>query len=171
MKPLCLFGLMLAAGVCGVCSAESTNKLAIHLATNSVSQASIINGTARPEGIRLVPEAIISDRDLLAYDPSNHSFRLTAEATARVHEVCRKRLQTPFVLLAGGERIYVGVFTSPLSSISADVPSITLWFSERDTNSFRIDRGYPAPSASAPEPDPRDDARILQAVRALFPKR
>lgn len=162
---------MLAAGVFVVCSTESTNKLAIHLATNSVSQASIISGTAKPEGIRLVPEAIISDRDLLAYDRSNHSFRLTAEATARVHEVCRKRLQTPFVLLAGGERIYVGVFTSPLSSISAAVPSITLWFSESETNNFRIERGYPAPSASPPEPDPRSDARVLRAINTLFPAR
>lgn len=153
--------------------AEQTNVLAFHLVADGVSQAAIVHGTAKPEGLSLVEKPILSDRDLVSYDPGDHTFVVTDEAAGRVHEACRRRLQAPFVLLAGKERVYVGIFSSPYSSISSGLPSVTLWFpgtgTNISTNVFQISRGYPDSSDGVAGPDLRADPRVIAAVRRLFP--
>lgn len=152
-------------------AAECTNKFAIHLVTDQVSQDSILKGTARPEGLKLSAQPIISDSDLVSYDTNKHALSVRPAVVARVEEACKKRLQTPFVLLACGERVYVGIFSSPYSSFSAELPTITigLWATNSATGNvtLTIDRAYPAPSSISP-PDPRGDPRVATAIRQLF---
>ena len=61
----------------------------------------------------------------------------------------------PFVMVAGGERIYVGAFTTPVSSVLLDAPSI-------DTSTIPEDGfSIQAPPQAA---DPRLDPRILKTL-------
>jgi hypothetical protein len=61
----------------------------------------------------------------------------------------------PFVVVAGGEKIYVGAFTTPISSVMVDAPSI-------DTSSIPKEGFSILPPPSGP--DPRSDPRILKVL-------
>jgi hypothetical protein len=82
-------------------------------------------------------------------------------------------LQTPFVLVAGGERIYAGEFVSPLTSSSTGVPTILPDLLQTNAASLNIEfeilRGYPPPNGSANGIDRRYDPRIISAIQTLFP--
>ena len=85
----------------------------------------------------------------------------------------KMELNTPFVLVALGKPIYVGVLSSPVSSRSYDVP--TVWVEPElaraePTNNiiFKIRRGRPPErSHEASKSDVRDDSRIVRAVKEL----
>jgi hypothetical protein len=61
----------------------------------------------------------------------------------------------PFVMVAGGERIYVGALSTPVSSVLLDAPSI-------DTSTIPED-GFEI-QAPPMAPDPRSDPRILKTL-------
>jgi hypothetical protein len=75
---------------------------------------------------------------------------------------------TPFVVVVNGERIYLGAFTTPWSSIPVFVPSIISvgWYANLPPDTLQIDRGYPGPRKLT-DPDPRPDERIKRALGAL----
>ena len=102
-----------------VCSA--TNTLAIYLVADDVARNSITYGTATPAGLRLNPQPILSDADFVAWDVTNHTFVITPTAAKRVAGGCTGG---PFVLMASGEPIYLGLFGTSVSSSSVAVPVI-----------------------------------------------
>lgn len=66
----------------------------------------------------------------------------------------------PFVVLADGERIYLGAFVTAVSSVGLSMPTITVEL--MPDASFTIEPGYPG--GPAPSPDPRSDPRILDVL-------
>lgn len=151
----------------------ATNQLAIHLVAEEVPWKAVVDGTVAPSGLKLMPKPIIADADLLAYNASNHTVTVTRAAARRMVEALDAKLQVPFVLLACGEPIYVGVLTTYLSSTSSGVPAILTdpLLSGRSSKArFTIDRAYPAAGFGRGE-DPRGDTRVISAIERLFPHR
>ena len=108
---------------------------------------------------------MISATDIISYDFTNHSMRLRPEALAKFP---RPPVEgTPFIVVANGERIYLGAFTTILSSMSFVVPCI-----EVDARTFVTNQPADTPviypgAARGAVPDPRGDRRIKTALSAL----
>ena len=151
-----------------VCRGETTNTFGIYLTTNSVGPRMLGYGEGDWSTIRLAESPVISATDIISYDFAEHSMKLRPEALARIP---RPPVQgIPFVVVANGERVYLGAFTTTISSMSFAVPSIVVDKYRLRTNqapaTLTIDRAYPAPEFGV-GPDPRDDPRIKAALAAL----
>jgi len=186
-----------------------TNRLSIHFVVNEIPYESIQNGTATPFGLDLLAEPILSDADFISFNTNDHTFAITAEAAKRMalkwcgfhsHTVAAtgeimyelSGPDTPFVLLACGEPIYLGVLTCVFSSDSSglSVPIIKSsqillranstaevifrikygwgnYESEPELRGIRL--GYPYAKILR-DLDPRRDRRISLAVKSLFSK-
>lgn len=68
----------------------------------------------------------------------------------------------PFVVVADGQRAYLGAFMTMLSSYAIDLPVIVLESMQQD--SFVIERGYPG--GPVPAEDPRNDTRVMGVLEA-----
>lgn len=91
-----------------------TNHLAIHLLADRA--AWISNRTVKPYGLNLIAKPIVSDADFVTFDVTNQTFTTSAAAAQHLNGLFNTNdLSMPFVLVASGEPIYVGVFESPLS--------------------------------------------------------
>lgn len=135
---------------------------AIHTLAESVDQRILIRGTGDWSQVRLSPVPVISDADIMNYDFTTHTLRLTPEALARLPRPPVSG--TPFVVTAEGEQIYLGVFTTWASSMSFAVPSIVAdgrMSTNRSRMAVVIDRAYPTAQFGV-GPDPRNDPRIRQ---------
>lgn len=182
--------ILLAVRICSLDCAgnEATNHLAIHLLSQKVSRETLRAG--KPEGLELASQPVLSDADFVSYDNVNHVFVISAESAKRLSMkltghvgptlrptgntgYLRNWRDTPFVLVADGERIYLGIFsTSNSSTIYSRLPTVfpTLKFGPADsTNSvrFRIELFNPRLDAQGPGADVRSDQRILEALKKL----
>ena len=172
MKTAAIFAMLLVSTWVAA-GAEATNSLAIYLVLvpGEVPYRSIEEGTATPTGLKLEVPVLVSDKDFVAYSTTNYTFVITPDAAQRVADRCRHD-QTPFVLVACGEPIYLAVFTSRFSSSGSGVPTIRVDDCIRrgsQTNvSLKVDRGYPS-DVFGGGPDRRGDQRVILAARKLFP--
>jgi len=115
------------------------------------------------EELRLAPEPIITEKDLLGYDWDRHTLKLTPGV--RDHIPPPGVWGVPFVVVADGKRCYLGAFWTHLSSYMPNLPvayvdSISARLDSKD--SIRIE---PPPVAEAN--DPRGDPRIRRVLEAL----
>ena len=69
----------------------------------------------------------------------------------------------PFVVVADGERIYLGAFWTMVSSVAAALPTVELEMIE--DSGFVIQTGYPVGGDGAD--DPRSDPRLVDALRRV----
>ncbi len=179
-----------------------TNLLAFHLVAESVplwtNGHTLHPAAAQLSEIRLQPEPIISDADLVAWDLTNYTFVITPAAAKRL--ISKESKLGEFVLMTSGQPIYLGTFLTMFSSSSYyGVPVILtdslLFFGKTNylqglqryaqqdprlverwmaliagTNvTLKIDLGYPN-AEFKPNPDIRDDQRIAAAVERRFGK-
>lgn len=103
----------------------------------------------------------ISMEDVVMYNPSTYEMTLTESAAAIVHRLGIPVNGMPFVVVARGERIFMGAFWTPVSSLSYSgivaMPSL-----EEDSSILYFDLGYP--SADFFEGvDLRDNEQIIKA--------
>jgi len=155
-----------------------TNTLAIYL----------LAGERKPnlQDNKLEPKPVLADEDFLFYNTQSQQFAITAQAARRL---CRKLQEksgfyeprlftwsdTPFVLEALGERVYVGMFSTDTSSAQyAEIPVIKheSGVIGNPIDYVKFDIGFqtaPFPSISKHSSDPRNDKRVVEAVRRLFP--
>ena len=176
-------------------TAQPTNLLALHRA-KSIPLTAFANPAAsnhwdaitRPELVSVETTPLLSDTDFVSYNRTTHQFEISAEAARRLSSTLSSAYprtlrdgetiyafdgsDTPFVLFASEKPIYLGWFSSPISSthysnptISCDEFSITP--ARKDPVKFRIrgweDRSNP-PKAY---PDIRSDKRVLEALKKL----
>ena len=187
MNTKCLYFLAILLLSQGLSRAGSiTNTLAICMVAERIPRESLLHGTVKPGRLALAAEPLLCDRDFVSYDPTNHEFTVTAVAAKRL----AKRLgiagapalhhsglavydlewrNTPFVILASGDPVYVGVLSTPLSSHGYRLPVVmprVPYVEATETNAvpFHIEvmaeRGHSWT-------DPRRDPRILAALRTL----
>lgn len=162
------FILLAVVALSTLCRGETTNTFGIYLTTGPVDPRLLSHGRGDWSAVRLAESPVISATDIISYDFAEHAMKLRPEALARiprppVHGV-------PFVVVANGERVYLGAFTISLSSMSFAVPSIMVdgrvLATNRAPDIMVIDRAYPGPSFGV-GPDPRGDPRIKAALAAL----
>jgi hypothetical protein len=138
---------------------------AIYTLAESVDQRILARGTGDWSHVTLSPTPVISDADILNYDFATHTMRVTPEVLARLPRPPVSG--RPFVVVADRERIYLGVFTTGLSSMSFALPSIMvdgrMIHTNQATDALVIDRAYPTAQFGA-GPDPRGDPRIRRAL-------
>ena len=169
LKHIAIIGI---AGVLLGCSAarQGTTRsetpphsFAIHLVDFTPEQPWSPATLGRLADLVLVKEPVISGADILSYDFATHSFLVRRSALSRLPapSVWHK----PFVLVADGQRIYLGAFGTMLSSYSSCVPTILVDF-RNFTNELTINRAYPAPSFGTGT-DPRSDERVRVALAGL----
>ena len=160
--------LLVVVALSSVCGAQTTNTFGIYLPSEPVDRRITAYGKGNWSRIRLSESPLISAADIVSYDFADHSIRLHSEALAKIP---RPPVEgTPFVVVADGQRIYLGVFTTCSSSMSFAVPSIMVDRRVLATNQapdiLLIERAYPQPSFGV-GPDPRSDQRIKTALAAL----
>ena len=118
--------------------------------------------------VQLASSPVISADDILSYDFSTHAMKLRGETLARIPNPPVHGL--PFVVVANGQRIYLGAFWTDVSSIPSTVPTITVNRTSLNKDQPQdiqiIDRAYPTRSFGE-GPDPRSDPRIKTALAAL----
>ena len=146
-----------------------------------------------PRGLKLEPQPILSNRDFVAYDTNQHIFAITVEAAQRMGgrwgEPRKPYVErspataylyaagAPFVVVASGEPVYLGAFSTLYSSWVYGVPTIQPLVGgslAEATNvvAFRISadcvgftRGPDGKVVFGP--DVRSDGRILAALKRL----
>ena len=110
--------------------------------------------------LELENKPILVSNQISEYNWYSHEFKLKNN---RLEKVLAKKVPLsgkPFVVVARGERIYVGAFWTPLSSLYyPDIPTISsLWITESDVRTYKIEyRG---------KDDKRGDTRIYQALKS-----
>lgn len=188
--------LVLACCCLVITAPAETNKLGFYLLSEDVPRKELWDAAINPAMLKLMPDAVLSDADFRSYNTNNHYFTVTAVAAKRLGRAVWKRgptvrpsdgmayyelcgPDTLFVLVASGEPIYAGTFSSPNSSTfyASHMVQPTPEFMYLETNStnnvtFRISMNLMPPEQASlagknPVPDLRSDKRILAALKKL----
>ena len=118
--------------------------------------------------LRLASSPLITGADVVAYDWPTHTMKLRPAVIAKIPKPPVDG--TPFVVVAQGQRVYLGVFVTSVSSHTFAVPSITvdavMLNPAQPADTLVIAGAYPSTS-SGRVPDPRSDERIKNALTAL----
>jgi hypothetical protein len=147
---------------------ETTDVFAIYLVADRVDPRIPGYGEGDWSRLRLSATPLFAGDDLISYDLSTHTVRLRREALARIPKPPVDG--TPFVVIANGQRIYLGVFITVSSSHSFAVPAIDanpqIMNPTQPADTLVIDRAYPLASFGRGT-DPRGDDRIKAALTSL----
>jgi hypothetical protein len=122
--------------------------------------------TANLAELELDETPLLSIKDIVGYSWQTHEMELTAYASERVARLESSRLGMgglPFVICAGGERIYGGALWTSYSSASYDGIVIDVYPASFG-QPLPIRLGYPSPDWFRGE-DLRSDPRILQSLQ------
>jgi len=141
---------------------------AIYLVADPVDGRITAYGRGDWSQLKLAASPLITGDDLISYEWSTHTMRLRREALARIP---RPPVQgTPFVMVANGQRVYLGAFVTIVSSMPFAVPTISIDAQMVDpaqpADTLVIQPAYPSPSFSVGA-DPRGDERIKKALTGL----
>ena len=117
-------------------------------------------------GIYLIEnnKLVISDEDIVWYNRTSHEIRLTELGVKKIEELQVSVYGNPFVVKIGGEKIYNGLFVTPISSVSQP-PSEVVIETVVQNNTIKIQMGYP-PSQSGAE-DPRNNSKIFDHFQSI----
>lgn len=121
-------------------------------------------------GLILDDKPLLTDGDVVSFSPPG-DFRINPDAAKRMRKIWPhinpEIYGVPFVVVVGGERIYLGAFFTALSSVPPAVPTITVDLM-RD-NEFTIEQNRWDREGhrldGSPENDPCMDPRILHVFR------
>lgn len=113
--------------------------------------------------LTLESEPVLTDKEIKIYNWEEHTFTLDKDFSLEEKLDGKVPLSgRPFVVVVGGERIYMGSFWSPLSSLyNPDIPIInSIWAKDFDRDTYAIVCGNK-------ERDPRNDKRIYESLKDL----
>ena len=116
------------------------------------------------EDLPLESQPILTDKDLISYKWKDHELELKQGFIFgdTIGHIPIDGL--PFVLIANDKRIYVGAFWTPISSLSWNLPAITILPSNK--NVIQIAAGYPGGSPEN-KSDPRSNQQIYDALKSI----
>ncbi|HUT24712.1 MAG TPA: M56 family metallopeptidase, partial [Sumerlaeia bacterium] len=138
--------------------------LAIHHVRSAVDVTSMRAMEALDlQSLALDPTPLLTDKDIVSYDWDRHLVRLKPGVRERMMPKKPELRGIPFVVVANGERVYLGAFWPPESSFSHYCPVIyTLSFDLIQDDGSKIDNAFiihPPMGLSHPPmvaPDPID---------------
>ena len=153
--------------VCLGCSSNtniettSNNSFAIYLVQDDKTIEALSKDI---NNLKLEDEPIVTDQNILKYEWALHRFTINKDEKLQklLNDKVYMKVPTdgkPFVVMCDGERIYVGVFWTRLSSVSApNCPIIISDFSDIDY--FQIDYAHN-------DADTRNDERVYKALERV----
>lgn len=106
---------------------------------------------------------ILTDKEINIYNWEEHTFVLNEGFSLEEKLEGKVPLSgKPFVVVVDSERIYLGSFWTPISSLYiAEIPKInSIWFKDNEKDSYTIGYGNK-------QNDPRDDIRIYESLKSL----
>ena len=188
-----LIGLVARAGEPG------TNLVSIYLVDRPNAHPWPKLDTAHMKDLNIVAPPVLADPDFVAFDSTNHTFVITAEAARRlarcIWQLGKKDAPgwgdspailpggyteliptlAPFVIEAFGERVYAGAFYTSFSSHSFRGPVVLPEKGFISTNvaenaNVSFSIQLGYPYTFEGTSDPRGDGRIASAVQKLFAK-
>jgi len=142
---------------------DDAEEFAIYLLADSTITA--VDAKKQPiSSLTLSEEPIISMGDIISYKWDGHSFLLTSEAGNRLEDVVNSRVTVfgiPFVVVVGGERIYLGAFWYLHSSVAPSFPhiNVTGFSAEAAPVTLRIEKSW-----IEEEPDERNNQKVYRAL-------
>jgi hypothetical protein len=120
--------------------------------------------------IKLDEQPLLTDADIVVYNWEDHLIQLTPEAFTALgrlyNELVKGRSNRAFVVVADGQRCYLGAFDSMLSSYIPMTPMAHPWTSRAQPAPANAIRIRP-PSSYPGGEDTRSDPRLRQALEAL----
>lgn len=161
MRTLMILGLVAVAlfSACSdLTSPGAARGFAIYMLQDTTLSASMV--WDKPlESLVLAPKPFLTEEDITSYIWSTHEFTVTAPVDSQLAALKWAHGHTggiPFVVVAGGERIYIGAFWYAYSSLMPQVPYIdVLLFPHRIWNT-------PNPAVNV---DKRSDGRIYRVLK------
>ena len=135
-------------------SIETDNRFAIYLVKDLDPKAAAETDI---NDLQLQEIPIITDKDIKAYRFSDHSFELNNEEVFRSMNDLVPVTGIPFVVVADGERIYIGAFWTTFSSYATFLPHIDVIL-----RPFSIKLDYVKGAKNID--DPRSDKRIYNVL-------
>jgi hypothetical protein len=149
--------LLLLLGCQSVRSVESTSpRFAIFL---------ILEPSADLNGVELEASPVLTDADIVWYNWRDHTMLLTNRGFSKLPKHVGVRGK-PFVVVADGERCYLGAFWTSMSSLSYFGPMINVAPIVPQGKRVTIEWGYPSAGFGKGK-DPRSDPRILKVLAEL----
>ncbi|WP_432663697.1 hypothetical protein R9X47_24320 [Wukongibacter baidiensis] len=131
------------------------NRFEIYLVKNASTQAAVEMDIS---DLELDDTPIVTEKDFKSYNWFNHSLEISEEVYDRIPKVSVSGL--PFVVVADGERVYLGAFWTSFSSLSTSLPVIDII-----QKPFAIRPGYPWDHEESN--DPRKDERIYKTLNEI----
>ncbi|MFN8443111.1 MAG: hypothetical protein U0175_20220 [Caldilineaceae bacterium] len=158
--------LTVAGSMLSSCQAIQVSSFAIYRLTEAIPAAQLSQQDIGQ--LELQNEPILSNDDIVSYGKVDHTIELTHDAYVRIQQLFPMPVKVdgiPFVVCVGKERIYLGAFWTPLSSLSYDGIVIMQPLDDAQTT-IQISVGYPAPEVFTGN-DPRADPRIIRALEQM----
>jgi len=119
------------------------------------------NVTIDLDKVTLVEPPLVSERDIIEYDWSFHRVVVSKGVGDRFPRP--NSFGTPFVVVANGQRCYLGGIWTSVSSVGTHLPIIDEMDARDDC--FEIQLGYPGRWDTLQ--DPREDSRIYKTLKQL----
>jgi hypothetical protein len=107
---------------------------------------------------------VISDEDIVWYSRTSHEIRLTELGVKKIEGLQVSVYGDPFVVKIGGEKIYNGLFVTPISSIPQP-PSVVVIETLVQNSTIKIQMGYPSSKFGAE--DPRNNPKIFDYFQSI----
>lgn len=140
---LALLGLMLIVSGCQGTTEdakrnEQSDKLALFLVKDLKPYEA---NKVKLDKLSLENTPILTDSEIIEYSWETHEFKLSKDVLLERLKGSVPTSGKAFVLVVNEERIYLGAFWTPLSSLSTpDIPIInSIWSSEDLDKSYKID--------------------------------
>lgn len=157
---LILFSVITTA--CKDITGVKTDDFALYPLENDSLRAEQVASVAMDD-LDIKNEPVISVFELHSYDWQDHSMSLMPKVSDKLEQILHKKNIAggiPFVLVAGGERIYTGSFVAVWSSYMPKMPHILLSPVYTDTVvTLSIQSGMSSANV-------REDMRIYEALKA-----
>jgi hypothetical protein len=169
MKTTIIFSALIVLIIFSYCSnlssPEEIDRFALYLLKNGSLTTKDVE-EAKLYKLKLKDKPVISFNDLVGYQIENHKVYLNEKLSYYLDtdslEIFSQSFGNPFVLIADGERIYLGSFVTGLSSWVPNTPKIVDYAVNNTEKSFIIS-GAPYYNQSSFF-DVRNDNRIFQAL-------
>lgn len=164
---LCL-SLLTVAG-CGVNTDSKMNKSEIvtHFAIVLVKGVSTDDAIkTKLEELPLETQPLLTDKDLISYYWKEHKLELRQDFKINDSFKNIPLNGVPFILIADDKRVYLGALWTPISSLAASIPTITVLPSDIQKNVIKIESGYPFGTTDI-KSDPRSNQLIYNALKSI----
>ena len=156
-------GLLSLLPLSSLAGLETNIPLAIYVTTNAAPW----NPPRDPDAFKLAEFPILTDADFASYDWATHTITLQSNSVTKLPQFPSGGLRIIFVVVAYGQRCYVGQFRAleDAAPYPTDIPTIRVWTDQRLRNKTTRVTIEARIGSMDGRSDPRADSRVRDALR------